>query len=220
MFYAVSAIQNSSGKVRKNIDAGVATPVMFANSGLVSNLSVSLVILAPQFVCYSSSNELHRDAEKLLSCLNRKSLTLSASPTKAELQEEVATLRAKNEYLEKSLLDSRAQKKGNAIVAVLNPAIFWVGACYLATMVYLSVRELAGKTTLANMGLVADVSIGSIAQGVVTVIAIVYGYKQKTLRQKTVAEMGARVEEVETRIDPTRTSSGLTRIGTTNPEDR
>lgn len=47
-----------------------------------------------------------------------------------------------------------------------------------------------------------------------------YGYTERRLRQSAIKRLHNRVKELETMIDPNRTSSGLTVEGKTNPQDR
>lgn len=84
-----------------------------------------------------------------------------------------------------------------------------------------AVKSLSGRITLADMrfnflGSVAverTLCIGAAAGG------IGYGYKQRKLRQKKVEHLQGRIHKLEQTIDPGRTSSHLTALGTTNPGD-
>jgi len=46
-----------------------------------------------------------------------------------------------------------------------------------------------------------------------------YGYKEKNLRKETVERLQKRVKELELLIDKNRSSSELTPLGNSNPED-
>lgn len=47
-----------------------------------------------------------------------------------------------------------------------------------------------------------------------------YGWRQRQLRGKTIDRLQGRIRDLETNIDPNRTSSGLTTFGQTHPTDR
>ena len=47
----------------------------------------------------------------------------------------------------------------------------------------------------------------------------IYGLKQRQLRRNTVERLATRVTELETKFDPNRSSSQITKRGTTRKED-
>lgn len=48
---------------------------------------------------------------------------------------------------------------------------------------------------------------------------LVYARRQKTLRRNVIERQYGRIQQLETKIDPARSTSGLTARGETNPED-
>jgi hypothetical protein len=87
--------------------------------------------------------------------------------------------------------------------------------------VYLSISALAGKVTLASIGLSALGNI-RVSDGILTVItggSILYGVGQRKLRHRTVTRLAKDKNDRERLIDPARSSSGLTETGRTRPED-
>lgn len=98
-----------------------------------------------------------------------------------------------------------------------------VGCMYF---IYKIAFVLSGKTTLASFAMSVAVSIlgnDKVMRGIYLVItggSIAYGVGQRRLRRREIARHTKRPKELETLIDPTRTSSGLTTEGTTRPEDR
>jgi hypothetical protein len=91
-----------------------------------------------------------------------------------------------------------------------------------------SVEALAGKITLASLGLSGDVdaelklapSVFIAALGVLFgVLGCAYGLNQRSLRQGVIESLGKRYTDLELVIDPQRSGSNLTRRGKTNPKD-
>jgi hypothetical protein len=84
-----------------------------------------------------------------------------------------------------------------------------------------AIRSLSGQRTLADMKLSMlgsftierTLCLGAAAGG------IVYGHKQRRLRQQKTARLEGRIHELEQAIDPGRSSSRLTPEGKTNPKD-
>jgi hypothetical protein len=86
-------------------------------------------------------------------------------------------------------------------------------------------QAFAGKTTLANFGisLIADLKANSVFSHIVTGIfglgGAAYGLRERAHKRKEINRLGNRVVQLEKRLDPNRTSSGLTLDGTSRPED-
>ena len=80
----------------------------------------------------------------------------------------------------------------------------------------------AGKSTLADIAirLAAELHIDRALAYLFGSGGILYGLRQRSLRQRNLRRLTPRAHELERRIDPNRTSSGLTPSGTTNPKDR
>lgn len=99
-------------------------------------------------------------------------------------------------------------------------AIVFVGGFFMKEIVSI----LAGKSTLANIGLnlgvLADFKISEVLGGGIGVGGIVYGLSERTYRKSKVRRMGDRIKLLEEKIDPNRSSSGLTPRGNTRREDK
>ncbi len=125
-----------------------------------------------------------------------------------------AELRAENRLL-------RGANSANAIASVLITAIKWVGLIAIARYGYLSIAALAGKKTLADIGVsfLSDVRISEAFAWTAGVGGMGYGLQQRRLRHRTIERMGGRISDLERQHDPKRSSSSLTRRGATNPLD-
>ena len=112
--------------------------------------------------------------------------------------------------------------------------LIWQGS----DAIKMATQALAGKQTTANIALSAEgkwnvpdapalpdaldqwcwwFGVLGTAFGVT---GLAFGYNQRQLKRHNVKRMGARLVELETRLDPGRTTSNLTCSGDTNPEDR
>jgi hypothetical protein len=95
----------------------------------------------------------------------------------------------------------------------------WVLVAYFA---FSALEAMAGKTTsifvqwgknlVTDLRVVVSISLAGLAG--------LWGLLERRERQRTVVRLHQRIKELETRIDPKRSSSTLTTRGTTNPRDR
>jgi hypothetical protein len=110
----------------------------------------------------------------------------------------------------------------DVIGAGLTLAVPWGSLILIAWMVTDSVNGLAGKYTFADIGVrfLADVKVSEAIAYAVGAGGMLYGYRERRLRQKNIARLSGRNQDHERRIDPKRSSSGLTPEGKTRPEDR
>ena len=121
-----------------------------------------------------------------------------------------AVLRVENRMLRRSYWTE-------AVTSVLTTGI-WAGAAVLvARYFYLIVAALAGDRTVADIGIrvLADVSFSVILPVAFGIGGILYGRLQRKLRKATVERLAPRSQELEQRLDPERSSSGLTSKGDT-----
>ena len=81
------------------------------------------------------------------------------------------------------------------------------------------VEALAGQQTAADIGLTGNLQISSAVAWLFGGGGVMYGLRQRKLRRDVIETNGTRVSELESAIDPHRSSSRLTRRGDTNPED-
>lgn len=98
---------------------------------------------------------------------------------------------------------------------VRRTAIRTVGAVACVGFAYLAIASMAGTTTIADFGLkiAANLRLSVLLAWGTTAAAIAWGSWERHLRQRTAREMAARINSLEKRLDPDRTSSGL------NPQD-
>lgn len=92
---------------------------------------------------------------------------------------------------------------------------------FVAYCAYGASAVLAGKYTFAQIGIrvLGDIKIANSIGYVVGGGGIIYGRRQKKLKEDTIQKLAPRIRELETAIDPMRSSSGLTERGRTRPED-
>ena len=86
---------------------------------------------------------------------------------------------------------------------------------------YLSIKSLAGQNTWADItvDLLSNIKFSQVAAWVFGCGGLIYGRVQHGLRKKNVTFFQGRIQTLETRIDPDRSSSNLTIDGGTRPED-
>lgn len=125
-----------------------------------------------------------------------------------------ADLRAENRLL-------RQVRTSEGIVSVVNNMIKWGGLVCMAYLAYRTVSVLAGRVTLANVGIrfLADVRVSEFAAWLLGFGGTFYGVQQRKLRRDTVERLQARITRFEREKDPKRSSSSLTPRGETRPED-
>jgi hypothetical protein len=84
------------------------------------------------------------------------------------------------------------------------------------------IQALAGKTTVAEIGLnfLGDLRINNALGALFGAGGLAWGTVERTLRKRTVKRLSSRIKDLETAIDPNRSSSKLTDKGGTRKEDR
>lgn len=108
------------------------------------------------------------------------------------------------------------------VVQISSNLFRWGGIVLISRYAYLTVESLAGQNTLADIGInfLSDIKVsvglawGACAGG------IIYGERQRKLRKNTVERLQGRIRDLETEIDPDRSTSNLTHRGDTRPEDK
>lgn len=97
-------------------------------------------------------------------------------------------------------------------------------ACIFGSVyfIYRSVAVLAGKQTFASVGLsvLGNVKVSEGIYIVLTAGSIIYGVGQRQLRRRNIERLTKHSIALEKQLDPKRTTSGLTKRGTTRPEDQ
>lgn len=129
--------------------------------------------------------------------------------------------------LKEKELELRFRRYSKALESLtsLGSTFIRYGAVVLCVyIVYRMTSDLAGKTTLADIGLslkmFGGLSITDTVSFALGVAGTVYGYKERRLRQSKTQYLQDRIQKLEKQLDPKRTSSRLTARGTTNPQDR
>lgn len=122
----------------------------------------------------------------------------------------LAELRAENRMLRQSYWTQAA-------TPVLTTAMWAVAVIFVARYGYLSVAALAGDLTVADIGfrVLGDFRVSTIVSMTVGAGGVLYGWLQRRLRKSTVERLASRNEDLERKIDPKRTTSGLTARGDT-----
>ena len=95
----------------------------------------------------------------------------------------------------------------------------WLGLGYLG---YLSIDTVAGQTTSLEFFHVVTVELlsRSLPWWGLTIGFALWALIERSLRKRKTVKLTKRIEELETKIDPQRTSSGLLSTGETHPDDR
>ncbi len=115
-----------------------------------------------------------------------------------------------------------AYKRIDAFVTVAKTLIQWAALVACVFFVYKCVVALSGKETFASLGMSIFGNV-KVSDGILYVLtggSILYGLGERGLRRKTIRRLTPRSIELEKRLNPARTSSGLTKKGTTQPEDK
>lgn len=111
--------------------------------------------------------------------------------------------------------------KINAYLTAWQHFVKWGVYGIIAWCVKVSIESLAGEATSSNivLSLITDFKANQFFPYLFGGAAGAYGLAQQREKKKTVFRLHSRVKELETKIDPTRTSSGLTETGDTRTED-
>ena len=91
----------------------------------------------------------------------------------------------------------------------------------IAVCAWLSIESLAGKATMLKA--VFEYTTGNkaavILPWLVTIVMLVWALRERALRRRKTTQMQQHIRDLETRLDPGRTGSGLLLDGRTNPKD-
>ena len=103
------------------------------------------------------------------------------------------------------------------ISRLLRHIVSWFGVCIVSFIGYLCIKELAGKTTMAEIFLqfIGKAYVSQCVMGLFGTCGIAYGIGQRNLRRKTVRRLEGRLSNLEAGIDPGRSSSHLDSEGRT-----
>ena len=94
----------------------------------------------------------------------------------------------------------------------------WLGLAYLG---YLSIDALAGETTYLEVfnSVTVELLSKSLPWWAVTTVFALWAILERSLRKRKTKKLTKRIERLETKLDPQRTSSGLVSTGDTHPND-
>jgi hypothetical protein len=100
----------------------------------------------------------------------------------------------------------------------------YAGLAAVGFFVWLSIRELAGRNTNASvkvgLDFLASIELDKWIPYVFASVAILYGLNERRVRREAIARMATTIKSLEEQIDPKRSSSNLTKRGTTNRKDK
>lgn len=113
-------------------------------------------------------------------------------------------------------------KRLDLIDTAIRLLVPWGSLVLIAFWVHGDVIALAGKQTLANIGLsfLGDIRTSDAVAYIFGAAGAGYGIAERTVRRRTIARLGEENKALEKLVDPHRSSSNLTRRGTTSPEDK
>lgn len=128
--------------------------------------------------------------------------------------------------LQRRKLELKYQLRFRLIEAISKALDQLIPGAVILTIVYFGIyrtaHELAGRETFATLGisLLADVKPDEIIAYAAAIVGWIFGVNAQRLRRNTTERLTIRIQELEQRIDPNRTTSGLTPRGQTPPEDQ
>jgi hypothetical protein len=116
----------------------------------------------------------------------------------------------------------KAGRQADLVCTTISGAFRWGCFAFLGWCTLQAVRELAGKTTFAELvvGFLANVEVGWTVSLSVGFVGVLFGVKERKLRLRKTASMAVYIRQLEARLDPKRTTTTLTLDGQTNPEDK
>lgn len=107
------------------------------------------------------------------------------------------------------------------VLKTVRHLVKWAAVTVVAVFAWLSIEALAGKTTMleAVFEYTAGNKAAMIPPWLVAIVMLVWALKERALRRRETTQMQKHVRELEIRLDPDRTGSGLPPDGRTNPKD-
>lgn len=130
--------------------------------------------------------------------------------------------RRSREQLEAELRVLRNRRLSDGWASVANNVVRWGGILGIVYYTAQAVQSLAGQQTAAALILQwpTEYKVHVAIPWITAVAFVAYGLLQRYLKNRTVRELHQYIKELEQRVDPKRSSSGLTSTGETRPEDR
>jgi len=123
--------------------------------------------------------------------------------------------------LSKSATERISRAKIDQLYSTVRLAIKWAGILGAAYIAKEAIIAFAGKSSslLVQMAFSLFANLNFTVSITLTGCAKLWALRERRLRRRKVEQMQDRIRELETRIDPRRSSSGLLRDGKTNPAD-
>jgi hypothetical protein len=123
--------------------------------------------------------------------------------------------KAETEYLLRA-------KKLDIVDTAIRLLIPWGSLALIAFWVHGDVIALAGRQTLANIGLsvFGDIRVSDAVAYIFGAAGAGYGIAERTVRRRTIARLAGENIALEQLVHPERSTSHLTKRGTTSPEDK
>jgi hypothetical protein len=108
-------------------------------------------------------------------------------------------------------------RKLDIVADAVRLGIPWVSLIAIFALATVMVSKLSGRTTLAQIGIafLGDIRLSDAVAYIFGIAGSGYGLLERGLRRRKTKSMAAYTAELEKKIDPGRTSSGLTPTGTT-----
>lgn len=108
-------------------------------------------------------------------------------------------------------------RKVDILADAVRIGIPWLALVLIFGCITAMVYRLAGKTTLAQIGVsfFGEMKMSNAVAYVFGAAGTGYGLFERNLRRRKTKNMAAHLADLESRIDPSRSSSGLTPKGTT-----
>lgn len=96
--------------------------------------------------------------------------------------------------------------------------ITWLGLAFFG---YLSIDALAAETTYLEIfnSVTVELLSKSLPWWALTTVFALWAILERSLRKRKTKKLTKRIEHLETKLDPQRTSSGLLSTGDTHPND-
>lgn len=135
---------------------------------------------------------------------------MATTKSKSDIQAENIELRAELNAL-------KSHDRTYTVASIANTLIMWGGLVLIARYGYWCVDALAGRETAATI--IGNIDIKTAFPWLVSIASMGYGLRERRLRKTNIKRLATRNRHLEATIDPTRTTSGLTERGDTNPLD-
>lgn len=96
-------------------------------------------------------------------------------------------------------------------------------ACFIAYWGFECLQHMAGQSTIIDIALGLALHVLAKVEVAIAItlagLATVWALAERALRRRKTDYMQGRIRELEQRLDPNRSTSGLTSRGKTNPRD-